>query len=99
MRLLTVGLVLTITLAAFSALSVETILPIISDELGGVSLYGWVFSAFFLGSLASVIVTGGIADQRGTLVPYSVGLGATFAILWLVFTVAQWVRKASFSRR
>ena len=28
-----------------------------------------------------------------------VGLGATFAILWLVFTVAQWVRKASFSRR
>ena len=55
MRLLTVGLVLTITLAAFSALAVETILPIISDELGGVALYGWVFSAFFLGSLAAVI--------------------------------------------
>jgi MFS family permease len=73
-RPLTVGLVLTITLIAFSALAVETILPIISDELGGVSLYGWVFSAFFLGSLASVIVAGGIADQRGTLVPYSVGL-------------------------
>ena len=74
MRPLTVGLVLTITLIAFSALAVETILPIISDELGGVSLYGWVFSAFFLGSLASVIVAGGIADQRGTLLPYSVGL-------------------------
>jgi hypothetical protein len=44
-RPLTVGLVLTITLAAFSALAVETILPIVSDELGGVSLYGWVFSA------------------------------------------------------
>ena len=75
MRLLTVGLVLTITLAAFSALAVETILPIISDELGGVSLYGWVFSAYFLASLASVIVAGGIADERGTLAPYSVGLG------------------------
>ena len=74
MRPLTVGLVLTITLAAFSALAVETILPIVSDELGGVSLYGWVFSAFFLGSLASVIVAGGIADERGTLLPYSVGL-------------------------
>jgi len=74
MRPLTVGLVLTVTLIAFSALAVETILPIISDELGGVSLYGWVFSAFFLGSLASVIVAGGIADQRCTLVPYSVGL-------------------------
>jgi MFS family permease len=73
-RPLTIGLVLTITLIAFSALAVETILPIISDELGGVSLYGWVFSAFFLGSLASVIVAGGIADQRGTLIPYSIGL-------------------------
>ena len=74
MRLLTVGLVLTITLVAFSSLAVETILPIVSDDLGGVSLYGWVFSAFFLGSLASVIVAGGIADERGTLLPYAVGL-------------------------
>ena len=74
MRPLTVGLVLTITLVAFSSLAVETILPIVSDELGGVSLYGWVFSAFFLGSLASVIVAGGIADERGTLLPYSIGL-------------------------
>ena len=74
MRLLTVGLVLTITLIGFSALAVETVLPIVSDELGGVSLYGWVFSAFFLGSLASVIVAGGIADQRGTLLPYAIGL-------------------------
>src|SRR5437764_794739 len=74
MRPLTVGLVLTITLIGFSSLAVETILPLVSDELGGVSLYGWVFSAFFLGSLVSVIVAGGIADQRGTLLPYSVGL-------------------------
>ncbi len=73
-RLLTAGLVLTITLIGFSSLAVETILPIVSDELGGVSLYGWVFSAFFLGSLASVIVAGGIADQRGTLLPYVTGL-------------------------
>src|SRR5204863_10109557 len=74
MRPLTVGLVLTITLIGFSSLAVETILPIVSDELGGVSLYGWVFSAFFLGSLASVIVAGGIADRRGTLLPYVTGL-------------------------
>ena len=74
MRLLTVGLVLTITLAAFSALAVETILPIISDELEKLALYGWVFSAFFLGSLAAVIVGGGIADEHGTLLPYAIGL-------------------------
>jgi len=74
MRPLTIGLVLTITLSGFSALAIETILPLVSDELGGVSLYGWVFSAFFLGSLASVIVAGGIADRRGTLLPYATGL-------------------------
>ena len=74
MRSLTVGLVLTVTLIAFSALAVETILPLVSDDLGGVSLYGWVFSAFFLASLASVIVAGGIADERGTLIPYAAGL-------------------------
>ncbi len=79
MRPLTVGLVLTITLIGFSSLAVETILPLVSDELGGVSLYGWVFSAFFLGSLASVIVAGGIADRRGTLLPYASGL-ALFAL-------------------
>lgn len=74
MRLLTVGLVLTITLVAFSSLAVETILPIVSDELGGVSLYGWVFSMFFLGTVASVIVAGSLADERGTLLPYSIGV-------------------------
>ncbi|HVR89151.1 MAG TPA: MFS transporter [Candidatus Limnocylindria bacterium] len=61
---------------AFSALAVETILPIVSGELGGVALYGWVFSAYFLGSLAAVIVAGGIADARGTLLPYAIGLGS-----------------------
>ena len=79
MRQLTVGLVLTITLIGFSALAVETILPIVSDELGGVALYGWVFSAFFLGSLASVIVAGAAADRRGARLPYTVGL-ALFAL-------------------
>ena len=74
MRSLTVGLVLTVTLIAFSALAVETILPLVSDDLGGVALYGWVFSAFFLASLASVIVAGGIADEHGTLIPYAAGL-------------------------
>ena len=78
-RLLTAGLVLTVTLAAVSSLAVETILPIVSDELGGVGLYGWVFSAYFLGSLAAVIVAGGVADRRGTLLPYGTGL-ALFAV-------------------
>ena len=78
---------LTITLVAFSSLAVETILPIVSDDLGGVSLYGWVFSAFFLGSLASVIIAGGIADRRGTLLPYSAGI-SLFSLGLVISAVA-----------
>ena len=63
-RALTVGLVLTITLVAFEALAVSTVMPIVADDLGGKELYGWVFSAFFLGSLIGIAVVGGTDRPR-----------------------------------
>ena len=45
-RPLTLGLVLTITLVAAEALAVSTAMPIVANELGGLELYGLVFSAF-----------------------------------------------------
>ena len=74
-RALTLGLVLTITLVAFEALAVSTVMPIAARELGGLELYGWVFSAFFLGSLIGIVVVGGLIDRRGLALPFSVGLG------------------------
>jgi MFS family permease len=71
---LTVGLVLTITLVAFEALAVSTVMPIAARELGGLELYGWVFSAFFLGSLIGIVVVGGLIDRRGLALPFAVGL-------------------------
>src|SRR3712207_7436226 len=68
-RGLTVGLVLTITLVAFEALAVITILPAIKDDLGGVRLYGWVTSAFQLGVMVGIVVAGGQADRRGPAWP------------------------------
>src|SRR3990172_13292146 len=47
-RPLTLGLVLTITLVASEALAVATAMPIVARDIGGLSLYGWVFSPFFL---------------------------------------------------
>jgi hypothetical protein len=41
-RSLTLGLVLTITLVAFEALAISTIMPTVARELGGLELYGWV---------------------------------------------------------
>ncbi|MFL5652055.1 MAG: MFS transporter, partial [Chloroflexota bacterium] len=78
-RALTTGLVLTVTLIGFEALAISTVMPIVSAELGGIELYGWVFSAFFLGSLIGIVVVGGAIDRGGLAVPYAAGLGL-FAI-------------------
>jgi MFS family permease len=73
-RRLTIGLAMTVTLVASESLSVATVLPVVSRELGDVALYGWVFSAFFLGSLVGTVVAGGQADRRGLGWPFAVGL-------------------------
>jgi MFS family permease len=78
-RNLTVGLVLTITLVAFEALAVSTVMPIVARELHGIELYGWVFTAFMLGSLIGIVLVGGLIDRRGLGGPFAAGIGL-FAI-------------------
>lgn len=78
-RALTLGLVFTVTLVAFEGLAIATILKVIEDDLHNIGLIGWVFSAFFLGSLFGVIAAGYDADRRGPVRPFLVGLGL-FAI-------------------
>jgi MFS family permease len=74
-RRLSLGLVLTITLVAFEALAISTVMPVVADDLGGLGLYGWVFSGFFLGNLFGIVTAGQSADARGTAFPFAVGLG------------------------
>lgn len=78
-RRLTLGLVLTITLVAFEALAISTVMPIVARDLGGLGLYGWVFSGFFLGNLLGIVTAGQSADRRGTAYPFAVGL-ALFSV-------------------
>ena len=78
-RALTVGLVAMVTLVAFESLAVITILPHIADDLGGFSWYGWVSTAFFLGTMVGIVFAGEQADRHGAGRPYVVGL-ALFAI-------------------
>ncbi len=52
-RALTLGLVLTITFVASEALAVVTVMPVVARDLGGLRLYGWVFSGFMLGQPSS----------------------------------------------
>ncbi|HLY14833.1 MAG TPA: MFS transporter [Candidatus Limnocylindrales bacterium] len=82
-RGLTIGLVLTITLVAFESLAVATAMPIVARELGGIELYGWVFSLFFLGDLVGIVVMGLLIDRGGLVRPFGLGLGL-FAIGLLI---------------
>ena len=73
-RPLTVGLVLTITLVAAEALAVTAAMPIVARDLGGLELYGLVFSAFLVGSLVGIVVAGSLIDRRGVVFPFILGL-------------------------
>lgn len=64
-RALTFGILLGVTLVAFEALAVVTIAPRISAELGGMHLYGWIFSGLLLTSLLGTVLGGQWADRHG----------------------------------
>jgi len=72
-RRLTVGLILTVSMTAFEALAVATSLPATLRDLGGLTYYGWAFSAFMLANLVSICVAGRAADQHGVARPFLVG--------------------------
>ena len=78
-RLLTTGLVLIVTLVAFESMSVATVMPLVESDLGDLALYGWVFSAFFLGTLVGVVIAGTASDRMRPAIPFAVGL-VVFAI-------------------
>jgi len=53
---------------------VITIMPRVARDLGGLNLYGWVFSAFMLGSLVGAVAAGRAADRGGPARPFIAGL-------------------------
>src|SRR2546430_10979212 len=78
-RALTTGLVLTITFVASEALAVVTVMPVVARDLGGLRLYGWVFSAFMLGSVVGIVAAGREADRRGPAGPFLAGGGGVWS--------------------
>jgi len=64
-RLLTIGLIGLVTAAAFEGMAVPTVLPALVGDLGGLDLYGWAFSAFWLTNIIGITVAGSDADRRG----------------------------------
>jgi MFS family permease len=90
-RALTAGLVLTITFVASEALAVVTVMPVVARDLGGLRLYGWVFSSFMLGSVIGIVAAGLQADRRGPALPFVAGVilfGCGLAIAGLASSMA-----------
>ena len=73
-RALTIGLLLTVTLVALESLAVATVMPEVRSDLGGYTLYGWVFSGFFLASILGIVAGGQAADQHGLAPAFAVGV-------------------------
>ena len=64
-RLLTTGLIGLVTAGAFEGMAVPTVLPAMVEDLGGLDLYGWAFSAFWLTNIIGITLAGADADRRG----------------------------------
>ncbi len=80
-RLPTLGLLLVVTLVAFEALAVATVMPTTARALHGLSLYSFGFTAFLVASLVGIVDAGARTDRRGPtgvlvagLVAFAVGL-------------------------
>jgi MFS family permease len=86
-RLLTIGLIGLVTAGAFEGMAVPTVLPALVPTLGGLDLYGWAFSAFWLTNIIGITLGGSDADRRGPARALAVGV-VLFAAGMLVAGVA-----------
>jgi MFS family permease len=77
-RAMSVGVLMSVTVVAFQALGVGTVMPAVAGELDGLGRYGWAFSAFMLASVIGSVGAGQDADRAGPVRAY-VGAIASFS--------------------
>jgi MFS family permease len=69
-RALAVGLVMATSLVAFETTALLTVLPTVSDELGGDALYGATLAAYMLANIVGLVTVGEHVDRRGPRLPF-----------------------------
>jgi MFS family permease len=90
-RRLTLGLIIITLGPAFEGLAVATILPRIVADLGGLSLYGWSFSAYMLATIVGLILAGDEADRKGPALPFIIGVSLFVPGLILAGTASSMI--------
>ncbi|HYN75940.1 MAG TPA: MFS transporter [Candidatus Limnocylindria bacterium] len=76
LRGLTAGIFGVVFLVAFEAMAVATAMPVAVQDLDGLPLYGWAFSAFLVTSLFSTVAAGEYSDAHGPRFPLLGGISA-----------------------
>lgn len=69
-----ISIILGMFLSAIEATIVATAMPSIVQDLGGFTLYSWVFSAYLLSSSATILLFGKFADVYGRKPVYIIGI-------------------------
>ena len=65
LNLVTLGIMLSLFLASMEGTVVATAMPTIVGQLGGLSIYSWVFSIYMLASTTTVPIYGKLSDLYG----------------------------------
>ncbi|NEW07725.1 MFS transporter [Paenibacillus sp. SYP-B3998] len=71
---LSIGIILAVMAVGFEGLAVTTVAPSIANDLNGISLYGWIFSAYLLAQIIGTLVVGRQIDRNGPALAFTVAL-------------------------
>ncbi len=74
-KIIVTGLIMGLLLSSLDQTITATAMPTIISNLGGLSLYSWVFSIYMLTATASIPIFGKMADLYGRKRIYLVGMG------------------------
>ena len=87
-KIITVGIMLSLFLASMEGTVVATAMPTIVAQLGGLSIYSWVFSIYMLASTATVPIYGKLSDIFGRKKLYVISM-----VLFLVRIHLMWISR------
>lgn len=73
-RALTIGIILAVTTVAFEGLAITTIAPSVAQQLHGLHLYGWIFSAFLLAQIIGTMIIGQLINKNGVFASFVVSI-------------------------
>lgn len=74
LKIITLGVMLSLFLASMEGTVVATAMPSVVGQLGGLSIYSWVFSIYMLTSTTTVPIYGKLSDLYGRRLIYTISM-------------------------